>query len=281
MALLPGARTCSLDAGVHAAWSDASRGDLRPGGHGPGDGPPLSRFAGELAASTGSRLERVAWVSQVHGSGVRAVSLDRPSGPVDGPSHPVDGPSDPRDGPPVLWHLGEGDALVSTTPGVGLCVLTADCAPVALASAEGYFGAVHAGWRGLVDGVIEAAVDRLHGFGATDVTAALGPCIHAECYAFGQGDLDSVADAYGPAVRGRTTDGGPALDVPAGVASAVARAGARMVAGADACTACDPTWFSHRARGDAGRQALVVWSSRAPVVAPAPPGPDPSAGTPS
>ena len=123
------------------------------------------------------------------------------------------------------------------------------------------WGAVHAGWRGLRGGVVEAAVDSLRRRGATDVVASLGPCIHAECYEFGPVELESVAATYGETVRGRTASGAPALDLPAAVAAAVSRAGARMAAGVDECTSCAGGWFSHRARGDGGRQALVVWSS--------------------
>jgi len=250
-----GARTVALGPDVHAAWSDASRGDLRPTGAGPADGGPLQRFAGELAASTHSRVDRVAWVTQVHGSRVRGVRWEPGWEPA-----AAAGGGEPSG--PVPWHLGEGDALVSTTPGVALCVLTADCAPLALASAEGYFGAVHAGWRGLQAGVVEAAVARLRGRGATEVVGSLGPCIHAGCYAFGEDDLRSVADRYGDTVRGRTSAGGPALDLPAAVAAALGRSGVPLIEGVDGCTACGDGWFSHRARADAGRLALVVWSSR-------------------
>ena len=247
MALAHGAIIRNLDGDVHAAWSDASKGDLRPTGPGPDDGIPLAGLARELGRTTGATTERVAWLTQVHGSGVRAVWWEAsPSGST---------------GIPALWHLGAGDAMVSMTPGVALCVLTADCGAVALSSPEGIFGAVHAGWRGLVDGVVEQAVDRMRGWGATDVTAALGPCIHAPCYEFGGAELDRIAAVYGPSVRGTTTDGGVALDLVAGVTAAATGSGARMVGGADVCTSCGGGYFSHRARADTGRQALLVWSS--------------------
>jgi len=247
VARVSGASIRRLHGGTFAAWSDSSRGDLRPTGHGPDDGAALGTLALELARESGGSVERVAWMTQVHGSDVRAVSWE---------STP-----DGRVGAPAMWHLGEGDAVTSVTPGVALCVLTADCGALALASPEGFFGAVHAGWRGLRDGVVEAAVERLRGWGATDVVGSLGPCIHPGCYEFAQDDLDSVADVYGGQVRGRTTAGRPALDVPAAIAVALARAGGRMVTGVDSCTACGGASFSHRARADAGRQALVVWTS--------------------
>ena len=102
-------------------------------------------------------------------------------------------------------------------PGPCLAVLTADCAPVALGSPEGVHAAVHVGWRGLVAGVVEAAVDAMRALGASAVVAGLGPTIHPCCYAFGPADLDVVAAVAGAGVRAVTADGRPALDLPAAV----------------------------------------------------------------
>ena len=98
---------------------------------------------------------------------------------------------------------------------------------------------------------------------AQEVAGALGPCIHAECYPFGADDLDAVAAVWGEGVRGRTGDDRPALDLPAAVAAALAGSGVAQVSGVDACTSCAGGYFSHRARGDLGRQALLVWSAAA------------------
>ena len=243
MALVNGATTRTLDGSVHAAWSDASRGDLRPMGHGPADASALTRFATDLAEANSTGIGDVAWVTQVHGSDV--VVVDDPGGTTG----------------IACRNLGEHDALVTASAGTALCVLTADCAPIALASPEGICGAVHAGWRGLVAGVVEAAVAAMRTLGATEVTAALGPCIHAPCYEFAPAGLEPVEVAYGPTVRGTTTDGRPALDLVAGVTAAVTGAGARMADGVGVCTACGVGQFSHRARADTGRQALLVWAA--------------------
>jgi polyphenol oxidase len=255
VAPVAGARTLELTASVRAAWSDASRGDLRPA---PGprgdasDGAPLTAFAAQAAASSGDGLDAVWWLEQVHG----AVVLDVPPGPV---------AARPGAGPVLRRGAEPGDALVTDRPGVALCVLTADCGSLALASPEGVCAAVHAGWRGLVAGVVERTVARMRDHGATDVVAALGPCIHAGCYEFSPDDLDEAAAVYGDTVRGTTSAGRPALDVPAGIAAALVRAGATGADGVDACTACGDGYFSHRARADTGRQALVVWRSGVPA----------------
>jgi YfiH family protein len=175
------------------------------------------------------------WLHQVHGADVVTVTE------------------------PGEWAGADADAAVTSSPGTLLAVHTADCAPIALVAAEGVVAAVHAGWRGLAAGVVERAADRMRAAGATDLTAVLGPCIHAECYEFGADDLDRVVERCGEVARGVTAGGRPALDLPAAVRAALDRAGATVVGGEAPCTACDLRFFSHRARGDTGRQALLVW----------------------
>ena len=153
------------------------------------------------------------------------------------------------------------DAAVTAVTGAVLAVHTADCAPIVLVSDEGPVGAVHAGWRGLAAGVVEATVATLRAGGAGDVRALVGPCIHPSCYEFGKDALDEVVAAVGEEARGTTADDRPALDLPAAVVATLRRAGVDEVEASPACTACDADgrFFSHRARGDAGRQATLVW----------------------
>ncbi len=196
-------------------------------------------------------MGRVHWLTQVHGAAVvRVAGAGLPDDRVAATVEAV--------------HAGRGDGLVSGTGGDALAILTADCASLALGSAEGVFGAVHAGWRGLMAGVIEATVATMRDMGAVEVVGALGPCIHAECYEFSEADLAPVVAAYGPGVRGRTTAGRPALDIPTTVAAALAACGAAQTGGRSACTACDEGHFSYRGRRDTARQALAVWSTDRP-----------------
>lgn len=89
------------------------------------------------------------------------------------------------------WQRAEAprvDALVSKTPGIALGILTADCAPVLLADAKArVIGAVHAGWRGALNGVLEAALDAMVTLGATPgaVAAVVGPTIQQASYEVG------------------------------------------------------------------------------------------------
>jgi purine-nucleoside/S-methyl-5'-thioadenosine phosphorylase / adenosine deaminase len=262
----------ALPGGIRAVWSDATAGDLRPTGR-CGEGALLRYTATATAtatdmaaatdtathkptdtasdsasdsASTGA-VDEVHWLEQVHGRGVVVVGTD---GAESG---------DPSRAGVRGVSEGMGDALVSTAPSVALCVLVADCAPVALASPEGAFGVVHAGWRGLAAGVVDAAVSAMVGLGASAVVAAIGPCIHPCCYEFSPDDLAPLVDVYGPDVEGRARGGQPALDLPVAVTVAFDRAGAEVVDRAEVCTGCGGGFFSHRARGDAERQAVVVW----------------------
>ena len=210
--------------GARVRWTGRADGDLRP--RPPHDEARLRALAGRP----------VSWLRQVHGAGVVVVE-----GAV-----PVEG--------------AEGDALVTASPGMALAILTADCAPVALASPEGVVAAVHAGWAGLAAGVVARAVEAMRRLGASTVDAALGPCIHAECYEFGPSELDRLAEVLGDGVRGRTAAGRPALDLTAAVAAALDGAGAALVADEGVCTACAADQcFSHRARAETERQAMLAW----------------------
>jgi YfiH family protein len=151
------------------------------------------------------------------------------------------------------------DASVTDQAGCALAVLTADCAPVVLASREGPIGVAHAGWAGAAAGVLQRAVKELRDLGATHVAALVGPCIHAECYEFGGDDLARLADRYGNAVIGRTSAGRPALDLVAAVRAALAEADVDEVDDVDVCTSCSSEHYSWRARRESERQAAVVW----------------------
>lgn len=85
------------------------------------------------------------------------------------------------------------DAMVTATPGIVLGILTADCQPVLFADHKaGVIGAAHAGWRGTLDGVLEATLDAMETLGARrqDTVAVIGPTISQAAYEVGQEFLD-------------------------------------------------------------------------------------------
>jgi YfiH family protein len=141
----------------------------------------------------------------------------------------------------------DADGQVTTRPGVAAIVLVADCLPVALAGRDAA-GVVHAGWRGLAAGVLEAGVAAL---GDSPVAAAIGPGIGPCCYEVG----DDVRAAFGTA--GRT------LDLKAQGRARLQAAGVTEIHDCGLCTACDPQrFFSHRRdHGVTGRQAGLAWRS--------------------
>lgn len=106
----------------------------------------------------------------------------------------------------AVWPPGAGpraDAMVTRQPGIALGVITADCAPVLLVDpAARVIGAVHAGWRGAVAGVLEATVAAMAALGAdpSRIQAAVGPCIRQPSYEVGA-DLRDAVLAAGPAAR--------------------------------------------------------------------------------
>jgi copper oxidase (laccase) domain-containing protein len=179
------------------------------------------------------------WLRQVHGDRVVVVGPD----------------DDPRS-----LTGSEADAAVSTRSDVALAVHGADCGILGLWSPEGVIGVAHAGWKGLEAGVIPAVAGAMRDLGASLVSAVAGPCIGPECYEFGVDGLASIEARLGPEVRGTTSWGTPALDLPAAVAAACSAADVALGGPASPCTACavDEHW-SHRARADTGRQAMVVW----------------------
>jgi len=164
----------------------------------------------------------------------------------------------------VLWaptgrDLVEGDAVVGSGPGAVAAVLTADCVPLVLGSANGFFAAVHVGWRGFMAGVVERSVDAMRSGGGRHLVAVLGPAIGPCCYSFAAADARQVVERAGGHGLAVTRSGEPAVDLPGAVCWVLDSIGVVVAGPAGACTACGGSYFSYRARGDVGRQATVVW----------------------
>jgi len=155
----------------------------------------------------------------------------------------------------------EADALVTTGSATAVAVLVADCVPVLLADAEaGVVAAVHAGRRGVVAGVVPAAVAAMLELGARAgrLRAVVGPAVCGACYEVPGALQQEVVEAV-PAAMSTTSWGTPALDLPGAVQAQLAAAGVSVEA-TGACTLEDPRWFSHRAGSAraAGRFAAAV-----------------------
>ena len=166
------------------------------------------------------------------------------------------------------WPAGQGpraDALVTARPGIALGVITADCTPVLLADVEaGVVGAVHAGWRGAVAGVLEATVDAMRALGATRIAAAIGPSIRQPSYEV-RADLRDAVLARNPADASFFADGRPGhwqFDLAGYCAARLG--GLATVDMINADTAAEPDrFFSHRRRtleasGPIGHQISAI-----------------------
>jgi polyphenol oxidase len=137
-----------------------------------------------------------------------------------------------------------GDGLWTDEPDVPVLAMSADCLPIALVRADGGTPAVavlHAGWRGLLDGIVEQGVQTLGG----ELRAAIGPGIGPCCYEVGQEVSEPFASAFGTdVVQGGT------LDLWRAAESALNAAGVDDVLRTDVCTHCNPDrFFSHRRTG--------------------------------
>lgn len=182
---------------------------------------------------------KIVWLQQEHGMHVHNVASpgrDRP---------------DVR--PPVA------DAAVTALSGVAVAVLSADCVPIALAC-DGATGVAHAGWKGMIEGVVEEAVAELRRVGTGRVKALIGPCIHPARYEFGSSDLERLAARLGRRVIARTDRGAPALDLPVAARVVLERSGVAEgdIESVGQCTAASAGYFSHRRDGVTGRQAMIA-----------------------
>lgn len=236
------------DAPVRAAFSGRAGGVSR----GPYAGLNLGASVGDrpadvrenrrrLCAALGLDEERVSLGRQVHGALVREVLAPPRPGRFTG----------------ALTGWPEGDGLTTRVPGLPLVVLGADCLPVLLWRRDRpAVGAAHAGWRGLVAGVLESAVRALGDPSRT--AAAIGPGVGPCCYPTGAEVRESFARRFGDRVVR-----GAAVDLAAASRAALRAAGVPdgAIWTLAACTSCERgRFYSYRRDGSAtGRQAGVIW----------------------
>ena len=238
---------------------------------------------GDLAASEHNRARLqteiavpIQWLNQVHGIKVlelkHGVSTNRP----------------------------DADAALTQLPGTALAILTADCMPIVIADRGGTAVAVaHAGWRGLLSGVIEATLEVFlaRGLLGENLQAFIAPCIGPTAFEVGPevreafadvtplAERDEVARCFVPSISLGSSGafGSPVIagrgdrflaDLAALALTRFARFNVLDVQSSRACTFSDPAhfyshryWYQHQnlATGQ-GRQATVVWIAPPPLV---------------
>ncbi len=162
------------------------------------------------------------------------------------------------------------DAIVTDRPGLAIGVSTADCVPVLFADRNARFvGAAHAGWRGALDGVLEAAISAMQQLGASRsaIVAAIGPAISQAAYEVGE-DFERHFVAENAEnkrffIREKATTR-PHFDLTGYVASRLRSAGIENVEDLKICTYADENRFfsyrraTHRAENDYGRQISAI-----------------------
>ncbi|MDD8022618.1 MAG: peptidoglycan editing factor PgeF [Paracoccaceae bacterium] len=199
---------------------------------------------GRVAAAMGVASEALLGVHQVHSADVAVVS-----GPMYAPV--------------------QADALVTATPGLVLSVLSADCQPVLFADRRaGVVGAAHAGWRGALEGVLEATIEAMETLGATreDIVAVVGPCISQRAYEVGPEFMDNFLTEdpdYGRFFSGGP-QGKPMFDLPAFGVHRLRAAGVGVAEWTRHCTYSDPERFysyrrtTHLNEADYGRLISAI-----------------------
>jgi len=195
------------------AFTSAVDGDMR--------GSPDQRraVAGHLGISADWAI-----ADQVHGSTVLEVTSPGNHGPADG--------------------------LFTAVAGVPVAVFTADCFGVAMI-ADGAVGVAHAGWRGVVAGVIGTLAEAMSAAGYPPQSAAAGPGIGPCCYEVGTEVAEHLAHH-----RGETTLGTQSVDLPGAIREQL---GSLKLWQSESCTMCSPGFYSHRVDATTARMATIAW----------------------
>jgi hypothetical protein len=151
----------------------------------------------------------------------------------------------------------EGDGLVTSTPGLALAILVADCVPILLTDeASPRFGVVHAGWRGLAAGVVASAI--AHFDDPRTIHAFIGPCISMEGYQVGP-EVATLFTAYPESVIADVGDRSR-LDLRRVTACQLLERGVldHNIAHSRQSTDGGELFYSDRAQRPCGRFALVA-----------------------
>lgn len=199
--------------------------------------------------SQGIALQKIQWLHQVHGTHCHQVTAV---------SEPV-----------------EADAMWTTEPNVALAIMTADCLPILLADKnETVIAAIHAGWRGVLAGIIEKQVSIIVeqvGVAIDDLTCWLGPCIQQPAFQVGEEVRAAFIQQAEPAIKHKVTaafladphaDNKFRADLPALASLRLSTLGldTLRIYNSGLCTYADASrFYSFRRDGQTGRMATVIW----------------------
>lgn len=158
------------------------------------------------------------------------------------------------------------DAAIATRSGKICVVMTADCLPILLTNQDGDFvAAIHAGWRGLNDGIIENTLQLLAQFPTNKMLAFIGPAINQECFEVGTEVRESFIakdNACQQFFIPSANHGKWLMDLREVAAHRLIKSGLNPdnITNPAICTKCTPAWFySYRANPNSGRIATMIW----------------------
>ncbi|ENM5757151.1 peptidoglycan editing factor PgeF [Vibrio mimicus] len=200
-----------------------------------GDDPELVLRNRQWLVETSAMPNSPIWLNQTHST----VVLN------------VDAPTD---------KILDADGLITSTPNVVFSAMTADCLPVLMTNRAGtQVAAVHAGWRGLVNGIVEQTAVRMSG----DVMVWLGPAIGAQAFEVGE-DVFAAFVAHHPqaeqAFTPRAQQGKWLADMSQLVKLRLNELGIDQIFDSGLCTYQDADrFYSYRRDGVTGRQAAFIW----------------------
>lgn len=230
-----------LEPVIRVGWTTRRFGDARKTGK---SNRPSKSFTLKLAKYLGVKAGRLIWMDQVHGNRVGVVGNARGGG-----------------------VLPATDGCVTRLRDIALCIRTADCLPIALHDRRGRaVAALHAGWRGLLAGIVSKGVRQICRAAKTkpgNLFAMIGPSIQLPCYETGDDVRDRFVVEFGTRTRKhfRVIDGKIHMSL-AGIAVDQLRAAGLDAANIEVsglCTACEGRlFFSYRGRQEDGRMATYI-----------------------
>ncbi len=199
------------------------------------NGEELSRRA--VLQQLDEAPQHLAWLTQCHSAAVRSASIGA---------------------------CGNGDGLWTEQPGLALSLVTADCVPI-ICCGERAVATIHAGWRGLVAGVIGATLAELP-TPASQLDVWLGPAIGPCCYEVGEDVASLVADATKEPIGNIATiddPGRPHIDLHRAAECQLRRLGVERIHRIDVCTCCnaDLLWSYRGCSAANGRNLTFAWLS--------------------
>lgn len=198
-----------------------------------------------VAAAIRAASRQIVEVHQVHGSTVHVVRTGLPA-------HPTASDT-------------QADALITDDPARLIAVRIADCTPILISSSDGAIvAAVHAGWRGVISGVLIQTISTLRSLGARDLIAAIGPCISSTHFEVGPEVAAEFTRCFGPSTAyvlpHRSTPGKFLVDLQAALAHQARASGIVHIDILPYCTCASPDlFFSHRRdSGRTGRMMAII-----------------------